>query len=180
MSWMYNVTKFDKKFYTRRFYQDMMHQMTYSKFAFLDKTGKIYTVGDFKTVEGLKFSNLNHLPYAERQRYEKSYSYGYSEKPKARIGIFWYTIDPDLLDKEVGAFAKRLEGFLFDIKIGDVDLVASREEISYTKRTIEFLNNMLKSFKQQIVDELKNTVESMSSKDFLKYINKNHAAVNTC
>lgn len=79
MSWMSNVTKFDKKFYTRRFYQDMMRQMTYSKFAFLDKTGEIYTVGDFKTVEGLKFSNLNHLPYAERQKYEKSYSYGYSK-----------------------------------------------------------------------------------------------------
>lgn len=102
-----------------------------------------------------------------------SYGYGYSDKPKARIGIFWYTIDPDLLDKEVGAFAKRLEGFLFDIKIGDVDLVASREEISYTKRTIDFLNNMLKSFKQQIADELKNTVESMSCKDFLRYVNKN-------
>lgn len=79
MSWMSNVIKFDKKFYTRRYYQDMIRQMTYSKFAFLDKTGEIYTVGDFKKVNGLKFSNLNHLPYAERQQYEKSYSYGYSK-----------------------------------------------------------------------------------------------------
>jgi predicted glutamine amidotransferase len=79
MSWMYNVTKFDKKFYTRRYYQDMMRQMTYSKFAFLDKSGEIYTVGDFKEVNGLSFSNLNHLPFAERQKYEKSYSYGYSK-----------------------------------------------------------------------------------------------------
>ena len=82
MSWMYNVTKFDKKFYTRRYYQDMMRQMTYSKFAFLDKDGEIYTVGDFKEVDGLSFSNLNHLPYTERQKYEKSttnyYKYGYS------------------------------------------------------------------------------------------------------
>ena len=82
MSWMSNVMKLDKKFYSRRYYQDIMRQMTYSKFAFLDKNGDIYTVGDFKEVDGLSFSNLNHLPYQDRQKYDKPvsnyYKYGYS------------------------------------------------------------------------------------------------------
>lgn len=75
MSWMYNVTKFDKKFYARRYYRDMIRQMTYSRFAFLDKDGDIYLVGDFKEVDGLSFSNLNHLPYQDRQKYESTTKY---------------------------------------------------------------------------------------------------------
>lgn len=57
---IYNLQKFDKQFYKRRYFRDMITSNSGSKWAIIDKDDNLYTCGSFDSVDGLKFSNLNH------------------------------------------------------------------------------------------------------------------------
>jgi hypothetical protein len=51
----------------------MIEDMSWSKFAILDKNDNLYTIGAFQTDENLKFSNDSYKPYQERM---KKYDWG--------------------------------------------------------------------------------------------------------
>ena len=57
---VFNLLKFDKHFYRRQYFRDMIKDNSNSKWAILDKEDNLYTCGSFDYVDGLKFSNLNH------------------------------------------------------------------------------------------------------------------------
>lgn len=75
-SFMWNLTKLDKQFYKRKYFRDMIKDISGSKFAIIDKDDNIYRIGVFNIEKGLAFSNLNHQWY--------NYSYGYSSYGKAK------------------------------------------------------------------------------------------------
>jgi predicted glutamine amidotransferase len=57
---VYNLQKFDKHFYKRAYFRDMIRDNSHSKWAILDKDDNVYTCGVFTVRNGLKFSNTNH------------------------------------------------------------------------------------------------------------------------
>ena len=65
---LYPIYKNYRDFYKNEGIRDGIEKMTGSKFAILDKSDKIYYIGDFIEDNGLKFSNNTYLDY--------SYSYG--------------------------------------------------------------------------------------------------------
>lgn len=65
---VYNLQKFDKHFYKRQYFRDMIRDNSGSKWAILDKDDNLYTVGVFQKDNGLAFSNLNHKPYQYTQK----------------------------------------------------------------------------------------------------------------
>jgi predicted glutamine amidotransferase len=67
-----NLQKFDKHFYKRQYFRDMIKNNSNSKWAILDKDDNLYTCGVFDIDNGLKFSNLNH-----KHRYNYNYNYNY-------------------------------------------------------------------------------------------------------
>lgn len=69
------MAKANRYFYTNPFMKELMENtINGSKFVFLDKTGKVSYVGDWKEQDGIKYSNLNH----EHTYWTGGYSpYGY-------------------------------------------------------------------------------------------------------
>ena len=59
-SFVFNLQKFDKEFYKRKYFRDMIKDNSGSKWAILDKDDNLYTIGTFSKENGLAFSNLNH------------------------------------------------------------------------------------------------------------------------
>jgi len=72
-SFVYNLQKFDKEFYKRKYFRDMILDNSRSKWAILDKDDNLYTIGSFSKEDGLAFSNLNHKP----TKYYTYYGNGY-------------------------------------------------------------------------------------------------------
>ena len=55
------MAKANRHFYTNPFMKEIMENtIGGSKFVFLDKSGKVSYVGDWKEQDGIKYSNLNH------------------------------------------------------------------------------------------------------------------------
>ena len=71
-----NLQKFDKHFYKRQYFRDMITSNSHSKWAILDKDDNLYRCGVFEIENGLRFSNLNH-----KHTYQtvKNYQYNYSD-----------------------------------------------------------------------------------------------------
>ena len=66
------------KFYKNKDLMEMISNAIDSKMAFLDKEGKIYTIGKFIEEGGIKYSNATYKTW----RYAKSSYYGYSKWDK--------------------------------------------------------------------------------------------------
>lgn len=60
---LYPIYKSNHNFYKNKDLIDGIEKMTSSKFAILDKSDKIYYIGDFIEENGLKFSNNTYLDY---------------------------------------------------------------------------------------------------------------------
>ena len=82
--YMYNRYKFDKAFYTRKFEREAINDLSWSKFAILDKNDNLYTIGTFQKDDNLEFSNDSYKPYSERMKKysynEDNFGYGYKYK----------------------------------------------------------------------------------------------------
>ena len=70
---LYPIYRNYKDFYKNEDLIDGIEKMTGSKFAILDKSDKIYYIGDFIEDNGLKFSNNTYLDFTN------SYSYRYND-----------------------------------------------------------------------------------------------------
>ncbi len=70
---IYPIYRNYKDFYKNEDLLDGIEKMTGSKFAILDKSDKIYYIGDFIEDNGLKFSNNTYLDFTN------SYSYRYND-----------------------------------------------------------------------------------------------------
>ena len=70
---LYPIYRNYKDFYKNEDLLDGIEKMTGSKFAILDKSDKIYYIGDFIEDNGLKFSNNTYLDFTN------SYSYRYND-----------------------------------------------------------------------------------------------------
>lgn len=55
------LSRVDKNFFHREETRDFLHTLCRSKLCFLDSSGQIYTVGEFKQLGACKFSNLNFM-----------------------------------------------------------------------------------------------------------------------
>ena len=75
-SFVYNLQYFDRQFYKRKYFRDMIQDTSKSKWAILDKDDNLYKIGVYSVENGLAFSNLYH-------KYTYTYSYGYSSTGKA-------------------------------------------------------------------------------------------------
>ena len=102
--------------------------------------------------------------------YQIGNTYYSNECLKVRIGIFWYDVDASMLNEQASLIAKRLKRLVIDLNIGDIDLVASREGISYTKRTIDFLNRKMVEVQKKISSALQSVYKTMSKRNFLNYL----------
>jgi hypothetical protein len=71
-----------------------------------------------------------------------------------------YTQIPDLSDTQKSLLKK---GMVIFVGIGDVTLQASRESISYTPKTIKFLQNKIREIEKEIVDEVKVKLDSLKT-----------------
>lgn len=68
------LSKLDKEFLTS-YEKFIKYGIGASKLAFLDNTGKITTIGDFKDVDGYLYSNTNHVPYVPTKTTYSSHLY---------------------------------------------------------------------------------------------------------
>lgn len=55
------LSRVDKHFFHREETREFLHTLCRSKLCFLDSSGQIYTVGEFKQLGSCKFSNLNFM-----------------------------------------------------------------------------------------------------------------------
>lgn len=104
--------------------------------------------------------------------YIKKHSYE-NNALRVRVGIFWYDVDASMLDEKASEIAKCLKNIIIDLNIGDIDLIASREGISYTKRTIEFLSKKVIEVQKKIASELQSVFKTKTRKSFLQYLQNN-------
>jgi len=90
--YMYNRYRFDKEFYARKFERELINDLSWSKFAILDKNDNLYTIGTFQTDNNLQFSNDSYIPYNKRMRKynygEDTYGYNYKYKSYSQYGNY--------------------------------------------------------------------------------------------
>lgn len=114
ISQLYPLYRACPKFYENKWLMKMVSNAIDSKMAFLTSQGDIYTIGDFQTEDGIKYSNNSF----KCPGYYKSFTYS---RTQTALADYWETKDQgssyyykDVMWLDDGEYVKNLAGDIFD------------------------------------------------------------------
>lgn len=88
---------------------------------------------------------------------DKIYRYNLKHAPAVLMGNVRYPLRPESVP-DFGNAKQVLQNLLLAVEIGDVNVVASREDLEYDKKTISFITNIAKKIYKELCRDFENAV----------------------
>ena len=148
-----------------------IHSIEYYKPLVFFPNIYINTAYEVKKINNVKIKKFNHFSI---HSYINGDSYYGEKSPRLRLGNVVYPLDPyaSKCDDIIKPYFNTIKNLYLNFEIGDLEITPNRENLIYSKKTIEAIQNKCKLAIAEILDCIANQITKDNDDNIKTYINK--------